>query len=253
LTRLHEQLHKESTPEEETLTLQMLSEEARQQLIRLLWLPRLSKYKRVYVCQGDRSWCARAKGARLAFRNPPECCGECDHFVWPEENESKCKSCSWKLYRSEYSLEKCTFKPSELHEVLGQLKLDKVEFSWTYELEKICTRRDFIVGYADIYYKVLWQAHCSLEIEPGWVWPDFSVDKGNVTVIVECKPELKTFQGVLRQIKTYMSLFEDKHPLGVIATYSEVPVSIQQVLRNENVYVLQVPKPNEKWKLIGES
>lgn len=250
MTRLHEQLHKETTPEEQTLTLTMLSDEAKQRLIELLKISPVLGDRNMWICKAGQRHCKIENV--VGSKTSRSTCWGCEYFLRPEKESCWIEGCNSKklsypeteAYRGHNvscSKDHCQLKPSYDGPTSGQLKVGKCQYEWDCELEKLCTRGNFIIGYIDIYYDLRWTTQSDLVVPEFGVWPGVEGATEDRRIIVECKPEVKTFQGVLRQIKTYMDVFPGS--MGVIATYSELPSSVLEILLKENVHVLRFPKP----------
>lgn len=111
------------------------------------------------------------------------------------------------------------------------------------ELEKICKNGTFILGYVDI------QAIFHLK----YLNEDCYNISYYIFVVIECKPDLSTWGGPLRQIKTYMdsiehngvSGFYPKIVVGLFSTYDVVSDSIKELFKKENIFVATLPKLEE--------
>lgn len=99
------------------------------------------------------------------------------------------------------------------------------------ETEKICKARNgFIIGYIDVLGKFTFA-----------LWDEENI---NLNLVIDAKPELKSWGGPLRQIKTYMDVlrtdlfYTGGEIYGVFTTFSTISDRHRKILENEKVYVV---------------
>lgn len=239
MTRVIELFHRKTSPIEQQLILDVISERGRKLLMQELKIPKLIKINspiEVYICNGNHPWCKLPIGKNIAFRKIQNCC-ECSYFV---KNINTCDKCRHEERTN------CPLKP-EFTEKILPLKLNNLEFEWKYELEKLCLADGKIGGYIDILFDVWYKAHYIVELNKDWIWDNFDHEEGSYRILIECKPTLKTFLDAVRQIKTYDHFlpkeFSEERFL-VIATYDKPNEDIKKVLDGQNIILLQIPKDN---------
>lgn len=127
------------------------------------------------------------------------------------------------------------------------------------ETEKICKSGNFIIGYVDIIATIEFDIKVSAQLEHNWSWDNFKTSEEKLTLVIEAKPELKSWGGPLRQIKTYLDSMKGSSYLdgmkdfssgmylrgklmGIFTTFSEVPERYKKILEAEGVYVVTFSK-----------
>ena len=105
----------------------------------------------------------------------------------------------------------------------------------SYEIEVPCMIGNFIVGYADLLFKIPVVYFMSDEDHRRTV---------KLYVVVEVKPKLRSITSALRQVKTYKELLDADY--GIIATYSKIDGRFREILKNEDVLVATFPYDEEK-------
>ncbi len=111
-----------------------------------------------------------------------------------------------------------------------------------FETEVICKSNNFIIGYADAVLTIIETSH---DKEGEWfdLWMKrYRDDLIRYKIIFELKPCLTSWNGVLRQIKTYMDVLPKSscfaNNRGVILTFSDVDLESRFILARENVDVI---------------
>lgn len=209
----------------------------------------------VWVCDCEKTaWCKRNSG--VASVSQPKCAwgyagcsGKCcNHFnkvplfVKDLGNPEK-----YDYEKKEYVP---TGKVSELNPVGEWVKVEPLVYVDNLKIghatEVICKNYNFIAGYADLLFMATVTVRMSLKLSEDWVWKDFRTQEYKERIVIDAKPELKDFGAVLRQIKTYMNLLNV--PRGVIATYSDPPAELVELLKNEGVYVAEFSNESKEKK-----
>ena len=125
----------------------------------------------------------------------------------------------------------------------GALMVKLVEFKiLRAETEKICKAKNgFIIGYADLLFKLQLEYIVHLKILEDWIWKNFSTYSLSIDIIAECKPELETWGGTLRQVKTYLDILstDNNDPTyGLITTFTEVSPKVMEIIEKEDVFLV---------------
>ena len=125
--------------------------------------------------------------------------------------------------------------------------LEKTEVN--YEREVICRSNNFIVGYADLIFRVnIYRDYKKLKFDcPFDKYPkiikDFTTQLSENKLVIEAKPKIKDTAAVLRQIKTYMSLKQIEY--GAIVSYSDISQDLIDSLNHENVAYIKMEKTDK--------
>ncbi len=256
MTRFNEQLHKPSTSEEQDLTLTVVSEEYKPKILNLLGIAQSKTLFDIpiYICRsGSSKCCGMSTGPNwYLWHNDSEAClidgcRKChksklrDKWVWREKcEELQC-----------HNLVDTTCK-KEFEKSTGIFIAKPVEVTWDVELERPSKNHSFIQGYMDIFIRARWRQYFDLKILNN-INNNYGKEEDSATIVIECLPVCKTCLDPLRQIKTYMGAItasyneysSDRYPLGVIATYSNVPEQIKNLLLREKVSVLEVERKGD--------
>lgn len=130
------------------------------------------------------------------------------------------------------------------------------------ETEKLCKSGNFIIGYEDASFDFKEEVVYNAKISPTWIWEDYQKASIDITIIAECKPDLDSWGGPLRQLKTYIDLEEQKNErvigdrlvYGLFTTYSQVSTQVRDLLRKESIFVFTFDedKDNKQSLLFGE-
>ena len=78
-----------------------------------------------------------------------------------------------------------------------------------------------------------------------WTWEGFHTLEKEWCLVIDAKPELKSWGGPLRQIKTYMDNLKPLYPgklKGVFTTFSTISDRHRRILEDEGVYVVTFSK-----------
>ncbi len=110
------------------------------------------------------------------------------------------------------------------------------------ETEKICkSGNSFIIGYADIVFTFVYSFTIDLQIRDGFIWKNWKEDDWiDLTIVVDAKPELKSWGGPLRQIKTYMDCLRADY--GFLVSYDSIPEEHKKILKKERVGIITIDK-----------
>ena len=109
----------------------------------------------------------------------------------------------------------------------------------SHEIEVPCKIDKFIVGYADLLFKI------PVRYYEGTYYEGITETKTeNIKLVVEVKPKLKSVTSAFRQIKTYKEILRADY--GAIATYSEIEKNFIEILENEDITVVTFPYSEEK-------
>ena len=113
-----------------------------------------------------------------------------------------------------------------------------------YETEVIVKNGQFILGYADAVISTKYDITSSAQVDPNWIWENFShfVETGHI--IVEAKPKVDSIGDVIRQIKTYYDALVNKYsrdnivPAKCLVTYDNLDRDALNYLANEHISVV---------------
>ena len=176
---------------------------------------------------------------------------ECEIAIKGDEIKRLIPKDGYLLRRDDYPSKDTGWKILNVHttgETEIKIKIDH------YERELICRSSAFIVGYADLLLKITVYVKENISF-------DNPLNKGEIMTIenkwsfqragiVEVKPHIKDTAAVLRQIKTYLSLYAinartkwEKKPVGVIVSYSEISNQLTHSLHREGVAYIRMEPP----------
>jgi len=207
----------------------------KEKIIGEIWLQRIfyDKFdnldRDIYVCRANNKpeWCTLDHD--IAHASTPYCNFSYDY---------RCKYCDTNKYQSD----KIKFETIKCKSIQTDniLKIDT-------EAEKICKNGNFIIGYIDVMYTVQIERFWEVKISDDWGWDKFGKDAPTIKIVFDAKPELKDWGGPLRQIKTYMD--SESADYGVIVTYSKVSDEYQEILAQENVFIVTLENQSENKKV----
>ena len=222
MPKFHDEFFRSGSSKHDELVSKIILE--KEKIMGEIWLQRLfyNKFddsdRDIYVCRAN---------------NKPEWCNldhDIAHSGIPNCNFSfnyRCKYCDADKYKSD----KMKFETTKCKST----QTDNILIIDT-ETEKICKSGAFIIGYIDVMYIVQIERFWSVKISDGWGWEHFGKQERDIKIVLDAKPELKDWGGPLRQIKTYMD--SERADYGVIVTYSSVSDEHQEILAQENVFVI---------------
>jgi len=109
------------------------------------------------------------------------------------------------------------------------------------ETEKICkVKNGFIIGYCDVVYEIHYNIKTQMIIEKDWVW-EYGDNNYDKTIVIDAKPEMKSWGGPLRQIKTYMDCLRAHY--GVLVSYDDISEDHKIHLLEEKVIFIKLDEP----------
>jgi len=217
----------------------MLSREAQLRLLEATGIVPATKEDYAYTCEGGPEWCSAEKGLPIALNkrmvvrdpftgypsNTTFRCHKCDYANPDTVGERDSRSLALQRY------------PVAIHDV---------HYILSYELEKLVLRDGgSVIGYIDLLYQVRMDLLVDLLGPDGDVWvKDYANHTEVAYVIVECKPAITTFQGVMRQIKTYRHYYPRRSYCAIV-TYTALPDDALNVFQNEDIHVLRCSPPSD--------
>lgn len=127
-------------------------------------------------------------------------------------------------------------------EITQNINIDRIE------IEEILKTNNFIIGYADLVFTLSLSFSTSIKIKRDWVWNNYLRKEKcpeKIIIIIEAKPNLISWGGPLRQLKTYMDLKRNEgYVFGVLLTYNQnFSQEHEKILEKENIVVITLPKP----------
>jgi|GEM_PF-5569308 len=232
--------------------------------------------EKIYVCNGSEcpNFCKiKIENTKLAFTRKPICCYYINKGNYREkklvinEDAQRCEYCVVSKDNQKYLNSDINVELNETYNYCSNKNVISVNaqvygVSTSVEMvdiepEKICKNGNFIIGYADIKSSFSVEYRLDCKIDDNWVWKNYSSAKLFVDVVVECKPDLSTWGGPLRQVKTYMDIIrcnnerdlyndrerrsEKRIVIGLFTTYSVLPEKIKELLKKENIFVATLP------------
>lgn len=160
------------------------------------------------------------------------------------EHPTKCSDCSYcQVTHDGYNTAPPRYLPkSKQVEATKTIKIK--EYTTRVETEKIYSNQSsgFIIGYADIVVKIKAQQETTLVTE-STIWN--TCQEILFYIIIDAKPRLESWGGPLRQVKTYMRHENNLHSMpvyGVITTYSTINETHRQVIEQEKVSIITLPR-----------
>jgi len=181
----------------------------------------------------------------VAWRNKPICGKLYKNYLGECSITSKCQNLD-----EEKFLEIITTTTDPITPIYDILTAEKICVlvleDISHETEKICkSNNSFIIGYSDVVFTFTYSTSINLKIKEGFIWREWKPKESfSIKIVVDAKPELKSWGGPLRQLKTYMDCLHAQY--GILVSYDDIPEEHKQILEKENVGVIKIEKVETK-------